>query len=190
MLGWQILSRNVEHVFQKYEDVEDINMLITFLQKLNFCYIIITQCRHVWWWGDHMISSDQTSGRHQPDTGTHILHQESQCLATRDTGICGDGDKSKILSRRKREGEETNGHNKSCWLTSLLGSIPLLPRCCLAFLVSLTNQRKLGNKSDNCTDQSGDTPSAIQLVFNCPGQWSDNGGPETENEQECRCRGR
>ena len=60
--------------------------------------------------------------------GGHVmLHQESQCLISRDSGICGDREKSKILSRRKREGKETNGHNKSCWLTSLLGSILYCP---------------------------------------------------------------
>ena len=29
-----------------------------------------------------------------------------------------------------------NGHNKNCWLTSILGSINILSLCCLTFLVS------------------------------------------------------
>ena len=55
---------------------------------------------------------------------------------------------------------------------------------CVVSHSSFTNQRKLGNKSDNCTDQSGDTPGGGLIV-------RDNGvtmGPETENEQECRWR--
>ena len=106
LAGWKIISRTISLwefrerwvqtvQYWKFETewpgylsgAFSTRTLFIFAKTIHFCYIIITYCRHVWWRCDHMISSDQTSGRHQPDTGDtrHVTSGVTMSGYTRQT---------------------------------------------------------------------------------------------------------
>lgn len=211
LAGWKIISRTISLrefrerwvqtvQYWKFETewpgylsgAFSTRTLFIFAKTIHFCYIIITYCRHVWWRCDHMISSDQTSGRHQPDTGDtrHVTSGVTMSGYTRQTECRYVVErKSKILSRgKKREKRPTDTIKAVDSQASLVASL----YCPVVVSHSCSHSQIRGSLAIKVITaliraEIHPLPSSGGLIVRDNGVTMDL---ETENEQECRCWGR